>query len=102
MTPAEAFIAYRRAAQRARSRVLEHHLEDIAVHTNPWLFGPKTIMQAIQIVEDRGGAETVTSHEVMNFLAVARFDALLDQACALEGLPTVEEWLQLDKPPPAG
>jgi hypothetical protein len=91
-TDEQLFVRYRTAAQRARARVLELEMVDIATVLNPWLFGENNVLRAIEIIDARG-QETVTSTEIVNLLYIAGKEPLLRFSCNLQGIPTLDEYM---------
>jgi hypothetical protein len=90
MTTTEVVEKYAVAFMRARSRVKELGIEEIAAGLHLWLCGPNNVGRAVDHLLSRGDP---TETEVMNLLSIADREPLLRLSCDLQGLPTTEEWL---------
>lgn len=94
MTQNEAMALVRRfgvECQKARSNMMESDLADVSELLTPWLFGPKNILNAVDIIERRG---YVTGGELYNLMWVAsrpEMAAIINIRLALAGEPPFPE-----------
>lgn len=90
LTSAEVFRRFKFATMRARSNALEAGYA--SARLQPWLFGPRCALFAVERIEARGDGPTST--EIMNLLWIAEQEPAIG-ACAVAygGLPAVAGYL---------
>jgi hypothetical protein len=86
---------FKLAAVKARSNLQEALLGEeaddsvfVALGLNPWLFGPRCILPAVEKLEERGNP---TDTEVMNLLRVAQMEPAI--GVSWYHLPTLEDFM---------